>query len=143
MHDISGFLGLGATALVFGAIFFFSVIVAPTVFRTLETQAAATFIRAIFPWYYVYLTLVAAIGGLALSLSSQARTASLVMFLIAVLGVKARYILLPRINMFRDAMLDGDEKAKTWFNLLHRSSVILNVIQLCLAAAALYLLHQM
>ncbi|MEO0412004.1 MAG: DUF4149 domain-containing protein [Pseudomonadota bacterium] len=142
MQSITGFLGLGATSLVFGAILFFSVIVAPTVFRTLEAKTAATFIRAIFPWYYVYLTLVAAIGGLALSVSPGAQTASLVMFLVAVLGVKARYVLLPRINTFRDAMLAGDQKAQTWFNLLHRSSVILNVIQLFLAGAALYLLHQ-
>ena len=52
----------------------------------------------------------------------------------------AGFVLMPRINALRDRQLAGDAAAKAQFDLLHRSSVIINFVQIAAAAWLLYVL---
>ena len=119
-----------AISLWFGAILFFSLVVAPSLFRVLG-DGAAPVIRNLFPKYY-------ALGiacGLVLVAVNAARgflwiwndpiTGSVVVFTaLTLVNVYARQVLTPSINAARDA----GEAAKARFAALHRTSVMLNLL---------------
>ena len=42
----------------------------------------------------------------------------------------SREVLMPRINRQRDAMVQGNDDAEIPFNRLHRSSVLINTLQI-------------
>jgi hypothetical protein len=103
-----------------GIITFFTVVVAPTVFRILPEQWAAKYVRAFFPKYYVWLgasSLVAAV--LSIATSTQ----------ILLIGTAALFFfscwgLTPLINR------SNDEGRLRTFKWLHGSSIALNILQL-------------
>jgi len=121
-------LGLIAAAILFGAMTFFSFVVAPVAFIKLDAAAAGKFIRSIFPWYYLIL-LVLALITCAL-LVQKHHLEGTIMGLIALGTIVSRQILMPRINQFRDRMLDGDETAEKPFTWLHRLTVWINALQI-------------
>jgi len=127
---------VGAIALsaVFGAMVFFPAVVAPTVFRALEPEAAGQFLRAVFPGYYLFLVLAS--GVAAVGLYAQPVIAlSLALVAASTLAVRQGFV--PRINAWRDAELAGDAAAGRKFALGHRVSVLINLIQLGVVLAAL------
>ncbi len=103
-----------------GIITFFTVVVAPTVFRILPEQWAAKYVRAFFPKYYVWLgasSLLAA--AFSIGTSTQillAGTAALFFF--------SCWGLTPLINR------SNDEGRLRTFKWLHGSSIALNIFQL-------------
>lgn len=121
----------------FGGILAFSALFAPLVFTKLPMEQAGPFIRAVFPWYYLYVIvfgfLSAIFAGLAAAgfwvLSSSA--------IVALASVYTRQVLMLQINELRDRELAGDVAAGTEFKSKHRLSVIINSVQLLLAGAAL------
>ena len=92
-----------------GSIIFFSAIVAPTIFKTLKPDDAATLIRRIFPQYYLLGILCAAIAIAALGLMLADRTlakypAILSLLLIAAMGATDLWLrqgLMPHMNSLR------------------------------------------
>ena len=129
-------LALYVVAATLGAMLFFAVGVAPTVFQALPIAEAGMFLRTLFPRYYLALTVGSGLaGGLWLS---SAPLAAAVCWLIALSTLWIRQSLLPRINQLRDAELAGDAAAGTRFATLHRVSVTINLVQL-LALVALLL----
>ncbi len=129
-------LALYVVAATLGAMLFFAVGVAPTVFQALPIEQAGLFLRRLFPRYYLALTLGSVVAG-CLWISS-APLAAAVCLLIALSTLWIRQRLVPRINQLRDAELAGDAAAGARFATLHRISVIINMIQL-LALFALLL----
>lgn len=137
LMTVAAHAALYATAVLLGAMAFFSFVVAPTVFMTLEAAAAATLIRALFRPYYMVILATAFVAGVALLLAG-AQVASFAMGMVALLAAFARFVLMPRINLLRDAELQqGDAEAGRQFKLLHRLSVLINVAQLATAAVVL------
>ena len=129
-------LALYVVAATLGAMLFFAVGVAPTVFQALPIQEAGLFLRKLFPRYYLALALGSGLaGGLWIS---SAPLAAAVCWLIALSTLWIRQSLVPRINQLRDAELAGDAAAGARFATLHRVSVIINMVQL-LALVALLL----
>ena len=115
---------------------FFAVGVAPTVFQALPIEEAGLFLRKLFPRYYLALIVGSGVaGGLWIS---SAPLAAAVCWLIALSTLWIRQSLVPRINQLRDAELAGDAAAGARFAMLHRVSVIINMVQL-LALVALLL----
>jgi hypothetical protein len=129
-------LALYVVAATLGAMLFFAVGVAPTVFQALPIEQAGLFLRRLFPRYYLALILGSVVAG-CLWISS-APLAAAVCLLIALSTLWIRQRLVPRINQLRDAELAGDAAAGARFATLHRISVIINMIQL-LALFALLL----
>jgi hypothetical protein len=128
-----------ALALTFGGMTFFSAVMAPLVFTKLPAETAGTFIRAVFPWYYLTLgattlvALLALLPGVAGSTPWEAMVTALIL-----LGfVYARQVLMPRINRARDAELAGQQDAGRRFQRLHRASVAVKGIQWLAALLAL------
>ena len=129
-------LALYVVAATLGAMLFFAVGVAPTVFQALPIEQAGLFLRRLFPRYYLALILGSVVAG-CLWISS-APLAAAVCLLIALSTLWIRQRMVPRINQLRDAELTGDAAAGARFATLHRISVIINMIQL-LALFALLL----
>ncbi len=119
---------LYVVAATLGAMLFFAVGVAPTVFQALPIVEAGLFLRTLFPRYYLALIVGSGLaGGLWIS---SAPLAAAVCWLIALSTLWIRQSLVPRINQLRDAELAGDAAAGTRFATLHRVSVIINMVQL-------------
>jgi len=107
-------------AAVLGSMLFFAAVVAPLVFAHFPEADAGAFIRRLFPRYYDVLAVVTAAG----SLFALGSVVGGLMSAVMVLFVFSRFWLVPRINHARDA---GREAR---FALLHRASVIINMLQM-------------
>lgn len=108
------------TALILGGMVFFAFLFAPLVFTKLPAKTAGGFIREVFPVYYI------AFAGVALIAAVLAipRLDALVLAIVGLLFLLARYWLMPKINEARDL---GENRS---FDRLHRLSVIINAAQM-------------
>ena len=114
------------TSAILGIMFFFSFVVAPITFTTLNEENARKFIRKIFPYYY---NVNLGISILVTLIFVFIETFHLDFFLIlsvALLFALSNYVLMPLINKYRDN--NQDKK----FKLSHFISVIINFLQMVL-----------
>ena len=112
------------TAMILGIMLFFSFVIAPVVFSTLDEDNARKFIRRIFPFYYnVNLTISFVILLIFLFLSKLGVDFYLIL-LITILFATSNYLLMPLINKYRD------EKQDKKFKYSHFISVVINFIQM-------------
>jgi hypothetical protein len=132
------YLALLATATLFGGMVLYSFGVAPFVFRSFPAEEAGRVIRLAFPWYYLFVIAVAALAAVLVLADGDALSA-VVMAVAALIGVFARHILMPRIEAAREGRAVGETAAAHRFGRLHGVSVLLNFLQLALAA---YVLHR-
>lgn len=138
MEHILSAVGFVSTALAFGGMVFFSIVVAPAVFTKLDEVNAAKLIRGIFPWYYLYVIITAGLAALMMLTIVPWAAAGLA---VAALGAFiSRQGLMPRINGARDQAKDGDVEAEARFEKLHKLSVQINGFGLAGALAAVVLI---
>lgn len=134
--EISAHAAVFAAAALFGGMVFFPIVVAPTVFRALDPSMAGTFLRTVFPAYYLYVAVTALLSALA-ALAVGALVSG-VLLTIGLTTLIIRQILVPRINAWRDAQLHGDRAAGAKFAAGHRLSVVINLIQIGAAGWSLW-----
>ena len=118
-----------------GVIVFFSAIIAPTVFKTLDEKSAGVFLRAFFPKYYLF-AIVIGLAALALIMIFNIEMSSILYIAIVsmtILSIISRFMI-PIINNARDM----GERGKQKFNRLHALSVSLNVITLVIGLFFIY-----
>jgi len=118
-----------------GVIIFFSAIIAPTVFKTLDEKSAGVFLRAFFPKYYLF-AIVIGLAALALIMIFDIKISNILYIAIVsmtILSIISRFMI-PMINNARDM----GEKGKEKFNRLHMLSVSLNVITLVIGLFFIY-----
>ena len=114
------------TAMILGIMLFFSFVIAPVVFTTLDEDNARKFIRRIFPFYYnVNLGLSLIVLLIFLFLSKLGIDFYLILA-ITLLFATSNYLLMPLINKYRD------EKQDKKFKYSHFMSVVINFIQMIL-----------
>jgi Domain of unknown function (DUF4149) len=130
------FTALLLISTLFGGMMLYSFGFAPMVFRAMPAEDAGRFIRAAFPWYYLFVIATAGVGGAMLLL--QDSRSGVLAILIAIVAIYARQVLMPQINAARDAQLKGQSDAKGRFGRLHGFSVALNFVQLIVAGYVLY-----
>ena len=109
---------------ILGIMFFFSFVVAPVTFTTLNEENARKFIRKIFPYYY---NVNLGISILVTLIFVFIETFHLDFFLIlsvAILFALSNYVLMPLINKYRD----NNQNKK--FKLSHFISVVINFLQM-------------
>ena len=112
------------TAMILGIMLFFSFVIAPVVFTTLDEDNARKFIRRIFPFYYnVNLAISFIVLLLFLFLSKFGLDFNLIL-LITILFAISNYLLMPLINKYRD------EKQDKKFKYSHFISVVINFVQM-------------
>jgi len=107
-----------------GVIIFFSAVVAPTVFKSLEEKEAGVFLRAFFPKYYNFGILLGIAGLICIFIMGDMD--SLLLGLIAfmtILTISGK-LMIPVINNARDT---ANEKS---FKTYHLISVLMNVVTL-------------
>ena len=114
-------------AAVVGVMLFFSVAVAPTVFKVLPQEWSSKYVRAFFPKYYAVLAAVCVAAGVW----AQSDVAQWVVWTCAALFVLSLLVLTPAINRASDA------RNKKQFAALHIGSIAINLAQL---AALMWLL---
>ena len=119
-----GQFALYLTAIILGAMIFFSFVVAPITFKLLDEENSRKFIRGIFPFYYLLNLILSFIASTLFFLNQHLSTDFLLIVSISVLFAISNFILMPMINKFRD----NNEDKK--FKISHFISVIINFIQL-------------
>ena len=111
-------------SMLLGIMFFFSFVIAPVVFTTLDEENARKFIRRIFPFYYnVNLGLSFVVLLIFIFLSEYGIEFYLILT-ISLLFATSNYLLMPMINKYRD------QKQDKKFKYAHFISVVINFVQM-------------
>ena len=117
-------ISINLISMILGIMLFFSFVIAPVVFTTLDEENARKFIRKIFPFYYkvnLGISLIALI--IFLYLGKLGIDFYLILAIIALFAT-SNYFLMPLINKYRD------EKEDKKFKYSHFLSVLINFIQM-------------
>ena len=111
-------------AMILGIMLFFSFVIAPVVFTTLDEDNARKFIRKIFPFYYNVNLAISFVILLIFLFSSSLGVDFYLILLIKILFATSNYLLMPLINKYRD------EKQDKKFKYSHFISVVINFVQM-------------
>ncbi len=120
-----------------GVIIFFSSVIAPTIFSSVDEKNAGLFLRAFFPKYYIFgivLGLLALFSAITLESALNTLEFSMIAVMLAMFVISR--LMIPAINKARDM----GEAAKKKFNQLHLVSVILNFLALIVGLVLIYLI---
>ena len=117
-------LSVYLTSMILGIMLFFSFVIAPVVFTTLDENNARKFIRRIFPFYYNVNLGVSFIVLITFILSSKIGVDFYIILAITVLFATSNYLLMPLINKYRD------QKQEKKFKYSHFVSVLINFVQM-------------
>ena len=112
------------TAMILGIMLFFSFVIAPVVFTTLDEDNARKFIRRIFPFYYNVNLVISFIVLLTFLFLSKFGIDFYLILAITILFATSNYLLMPLINKYRD------EKQEKKFKYSHFISVAINFVQM-------------
>ena len=112
------------TSMILGIMLFFSFVIAPVVFTTLDENNARKFIRRIFPFYYNVNLGISFIVLITFILLSKIGVDFYLILAITVLFATSNYLLMPLINKYRD------EKQEKKFKYSHFLSVLINFVQM-------------
>ena len=117
-------LSIYLTAMILGIMLFFSFVLAPVVFTTLDEDNARKFIRRIFPFYYNVNLGASFIVLILFLVFSNFGIDFYLILVVTLLFATSSYILMPLINKFRD------EKQDIKFKYSHFVSVVINFVQM-------------
>ena len=112
------------TSMILGIMLFFSFVIAPVVFTTLDDENARKFIRRIFPFYYNVNLVISFIVLVTFFFLSKFGIEFILIITITILFAISNYYLMPLINKYRD------EKQNKKFRYSHFISVLINFIQM-------------
>ena len=107
-----------------GVIIFFSAVVAPTVFKSLEEKEAGVFLRAFFPKYYNFGILLGIAGLIYIFFMGDMDLLLLGLIAFMTILTISGKLMIPVINNARDT---ANEKS---FKIYHLISVLMNVVTL-------------
>tara|TARA_B100000614_G_scaffold74843_1_gene66828 strand:- start:47 stop:445 length:399 start_codon:yes stop_codon:yes gene_type:complete len=125
-------LSIYLPSIILGIMLFFSFVVAPVVFTTLDEENARKFIRRIFPYYYNVNLGISLIVLLILIFTSSFEVKFYLILVVAILFAISNYLLMPMINKYKDK--NQDKK----FKYSHLTSVIFNFIQILILVVILF-----
>ena len=117
-------LSIYLSCIILGIMLFFSFIVAPVTFSSLNEENARIFIRNIFPYYYKVNLIISFIVLLCLIYIGIYNVKFYLILLITILFAFSNFILMPLINKYRD------ENQDKRFKQLHFISVVINFVQI-------------
>jgi len=117
-------LSIYLIAMILGIMLFFSFVIAPVVFTTLDEDNARKFIRRIFPFYYNVNLVISFVVLLTFLFLSKLGVDFYLILLITILFATSNYLLMPLINKYRD------EKQDKKFKYSHFISVVINFVQM-------------
>ena len=117
---------------ILGIMIFFSFVVAPVTFTSLDEASARKFIRRIFPYYYNVNLILSVIVTLFYVFNKYYKFNFFLILIVGILFAVSSYILMPLINKYRDE--NQDKK----FKYSHFLSVVINFVQIILLTIIIY-----
>ena len=120
------------TSMILGIMLFFSFVIAPVVFTTLDEENARKFIRRIFPYYYKVNLGISFFVLLTFLFLSKLGIDLYLILIITILFATSNYFLMPLINKYRD------EKKEKKFKYSHFISVVINFVQILFLVIILF-----
>ena len=126
-------LSIYLPSIILGIMLFFSFVVAPVVFTTLDEANARKFIRKIFPYYYNVNLGISLLVLLIFLFTSNFEIKFYLILVVAILFAISNYLLMPMINKFRDE--NQDKK----FKFSHLISVVFNFIQIFILVVIIFI----
>ena len=127
-----GNLVFASIAGVLGIMLFFSFVVAPIGFKSLNEKSYRKFIRKIFPYYYSINLVILALVSIPIYIYHGMNSSLALIYICCALFVISLFILMPLINKFRDKKKDKK------FKIAHTASVIINFVQIFLLAIIIF-----
>ena len=121
-----------SVAAVLGIMLFFSFVVAPVGFKSLNEKSYRNFIRKIFPYYYSINLIILSLVSIAIYISHGMNLTLYLILFCCVLFALSLFILMPLINKFKD------KKNKRMFNVTHMVTVVINFIQIFLLIVVIF-----
>ena len=118
-------------SIVLGVMLFFSFVVAPVTFKSLNEDNARIFIRKIFPYYYSVNLIISLLILLIFIILKKFSIDFYFILIISILFALSNFLLMPLINRYRD------NKEDKKFKYTHFISVIINFIQMILLVIVL------
>ena len=119
-----------------GSMIFFTTVVSPTTFQTLNNKDSSNFLRSIFPKLFLF-GFIISILSLLISLFNDNLIVTILLTFVTLSFLYNRNFLTPLINKFRDMQLTGDKVAKKKFKLMHFLSVFLFIVNFLLLSCIL------
>tara|TARA_B100001029_G_scaffold153404_1_gene136996 strand:+ start:176 stop:565 length:390 start_codon:yes stop_codon:yes gene_type:complete len=113
-------------AAVLGIMLFFSFVVAPVGFKSLNEKSYKNFIRKIFPYYYSINLIILILVSIPIYIHHGMIFTLFLLYICCALFVVSLFILMPLINKYRD------KKNKKGFKIAHTVSVVINFLQIFL-----------
>ena len=110
-----------------GTMIFFVSVISPTVFSTLSNENSSMFLRSVFPRMFLFGFILSFFSAI-MSIYSGYFLEFYGLTIVSILFLLNRNLITPKINFYRDREIEGDEKAKKYFKLLHLLSVIFFII---------------
>ena len=124
-------VSLYLTSIVLGVMLFFSFVVAPITFTSLNEENARKFIRRIFPYYYSVNLFISLLILLIFVILKEFSLDFYCILIISVLFALSNFLLMPLINKYRD------NKEDKKFKYSHLISVVINFLQMILLVTVL------
>ena len=119
-----------------GSMIFFTTVVSPTTFQTLNNKDSSNFLRSIFPKLFLF-GFIISILSLLISIFNDNLIVTILLIFVTLSFLFNRNFLTPLINKFRDLELTGDKVAKKKFKLMHFLSVFLFIVNFLLLSCIL------
>jgi hypothetical protein len=129
-------IALYVTAILLGAMLFFSFIVTPVAFKALEGDNISKYLRALFPLYYLVIIICGAVGALTQALNAHPVPSSL-LAVVAGLALLMRQLVVPRLEALRAGRAAGEAVATRQFKRLHGLSMVVNLAQIVAVGVAM------
>ena len=122
----------------FGIMISFMILVSPVVFTVLTKKSSQAFLRTFFPRLFI-LGIVISVTLVALTfqeLNKLPKILSIFIFLGFLLNL---LVITPNVNKYRDLELQGNNRAKKIFSILHFLSVCIFISQLILLLLIIFI----
>ena len=119
-------------AAVLGIMLFFSFVVAPVGFKTLNEKSYRNFIRKIFPFYYSINLIILILVSIPIYIYHGMNFSLALIYVCCALFAFSLFILMPLINKYKD------KNNKRKFKIAHSLSVIINFLQIFILIAIIF-----
>tara|TARA_Y100001936_G_C16003973_1_gene629540 strand:+ start:694 stop:1083 length:390 start_codon:yes stop_codon:yes gene_type:complete len=119
-------------AAVLGIMLFFSLVVTPVGFKSLNEKSYRNFIRKIFPYYFSINLIILLLISIPVYIYHGMNFILALIYVICALFAISLFILMPLINKYRD------KKNKKKFRIFHTISVIINFVQIFLLIVIIF-----
>ena len=113
-----------SVAAVLGIMLFFSYVVAPVGFKSLNEKSYRNFIRKIFPFYYSINLIILILASIPIYIYHGMNFSLVLIYICCALFALSLFILMPLINKYKD------KNNKKKFKIAHTLSVIINFLQI-------------